>query len=335
MEVKITNYKHILILAILVALIVMAYKIVAQFIPSLFIAAILTIIFYPIFKKINLFVKKRGISAAITMLVIFMLITIPLLFMTGPIIRETTALQKAITSFNFDGVSETIKDLTNININLGLYVKEYSSKISGFLINATANIFLSIMSGLLQIFVIAFTMFYLLMQGPKVLKHIKKILPLAKESKNKLFKDVQDTTNGIIFGLVMSGLAQGIAAAVGLWLVGVPNAIFWGLMTTIVAILPAIGASAIWIPSSIYLLSLNRIVPAVLLLLYGAFFISSIENIMKPRWIGKKAKIHPIVILLGLLGGLSIFGLAGILIGPLILSLVVVTYRVLDEKHEI
>ncbi|MBT4334755.1 AI-2E family transporter [archaeon] len=335
MEVKITNYKHILILGGLIAMLFMAYRIVAQFIPALFIAAILAIIFYPIFNRINSKVKRRGISAAITMFLIFMLVSIPLLFMTGPIIRETSALQQSIASFDFDGVSNTIQEFTNIEVNLGLYVKDYTSKLSGFLINATANIFLSIMRGFLQIFVIAFTMFYLFMQGPKVLKHLKKILPLARESKNKLFKDVQDTTNGIIFGLVLSGIAQGVAGSIGLWLAGVPNAIFWGMIITILAILPAIGASAIWIPASVYLLSVNRIIPAVLLFLYGFFFISSIENIMKPRWIGKKAKIHPIVILLGLLGGLSMFGFAGILIGPLVLSLVVVTYRVLDEKHEI
>jgi predicted PurR-regulated permease PerM len=335
MEIKVTNYRHILILGVLVALLLMSYKIIAQFIPSLFIAAILAIIFYPIFNKINSKIKRRGISAGLTMILIFILITIPLLFMTGPIIRETSALQQSIASFDFDGVSNTIQKLTHIEVNLGLYVKDYTSKLSGFLINATSNIFLSIMRGFLQIFVIAFTMFYLLMQGPKVLKHLKKILPLAKESKNRLFKDVQNTTNGIIFGLVLSGIAQGIAGSIGLWLAGVPNAIFWGIMITILAILPAIGASVIWVPASIYLLSINRIIPAVLLFLYGFFLINTIENVLKPKWIGKKAKIHPVVILLGLLGGLSLFGFAGILIGPLVLSLVVVTYRVLDEKHEI
>ena len=281
MEIKVTNYRHILILGVLVALLLMSYKIIAQFIPSLFIAAILAIIFYPIFNKINSKIKRRGISAGLTMILIFILITIPLLFMTGPIIRETSALQQSIASFDFDGVSNTIQKLTHIEVNLGLYVKDYTSKLSGFLINATSNIFLSIMRGFLQIFVIAFTMFYLLMQGPKVLKHLKKILPLAKESKNRLFKDVQNTTNGIIFGLVLSGIAQGIAGSIGLWLAGVPNAIFWGIMITILAILPAIGASVIWVPASIYLLSINRIIPAVLLFLYGFFLINTIENVLK------------------------------------------------------
>ncbi len=333
MELKLANYKSYLLFAAVIVLILFSYKLVVPFIPALLTAVILAIIFNPLFTRILRIVKQKQVSAGITLFLIFLIVAIPLLFMTGPVIRETTALQEGFNKLDFSKVSETINSVTKINININTYAKDYASKISGFLINATANIFVSIMKGLLSIIIIAFTMFYLFIQGPELIKKLKKTIPLARHKKDKLFKDVQNTTNGIIFGLVVSGLAQGVVGALGFYFLGIPNAILWGIIITILAILPAIGASAIWFPTVIYLFAMDRIVAGIILFLYGFLIISSIENILKPKLIGVKANIHPIVIFLGLLGGLKLFGFAGILIGPLILSLLVVLYRALEEEN--
>ena len=331
---RLLDYKKYLIIAVIALLMYLSYKIVSSFISSLIVAVILAIIFNPLYKKIRRIVKKKVIASGITIFLIFLILIIPLLFLTGPIIRETTTIQTTFNQLDFTSLSQKIQDITNTGVNLNTYAKSYSAKLSGFFINATSNIFLTVMGGILSIFIVGFTMFFIFMNSPAILRKVRELIPLTKEKKNKLFKDIQNTTNGIIFGLVISGMLQGIAGAIGFFILGIPNAIFWGIIMTILAILPAIGATAIWVPTSIYLLATDSMIRGVLLFLYGLFIISSIENILKPKLIGRKANIHPIVILLGLLGGLKVFGFAGLLIGPLILSLLVVFYRTIEDKNE-
>lgn len=126
-------------------------------------------------------------------------------------------------------------------------------------------------------------------------------------------------------GQIVVGIVQGTLAWAGFLFLGVPNPVLWGFLTALISIIPLLGAVLIWFPIDIYLFIMGYMTGeywrAIALLVYGIFVISTIDNILKPKIVGQRAKIHPLVILFGILGGIQLFGIPGILIGPLVLTL--------------
>jgi predicted PurR-regulated permease PerM len=130
----------------------------------------------------------------------------------------------------------------------------------------------------------------------------------------------------MIMGQIVVGIIQGILAGIGFLILGVPNPVLWGSLTALISIIPLLGAVLVWLPIDVYLfvnafLSNGEYWRAIALLLYGSLVVSTIDNFLKPKIVGDRANIHPLVILFGILGGIQLFGIPGILIGPLVLTL--------------
>ena len=167
-------------------------------------------------------------------------------------------------------------------------------------------------------------MFYLFKDGEKVVKDIKEVMPLRVEYKERLFKRVGNVSYAILYGHVVTALIQGVVGTIGLLIIGVKSALLWGLVMMIFALVPFVGTPIVWIPLGLIEFISGNPAKGILVLLYGALVISSIDNIIKPRIIGKKAQVHPVLILLGVLGGIKMFGFVGLMFGPLLLALLLV-----------
>ena len=126
---------------------------------------------------------------------------------------------------------------------------------------------------------------------------------------------------------------QGILGGIGFFVVGIPNPVFWGFIMTILAFLPIVGTGLIWGPAGIILIAEGNIIWGIFLLVYGFFIVAGIDNIIRPRIISGKGKIHPIVALIGIIGGLKVFGFLGIIIGPLIAALFITMAEFFYEDY--
>ena len=137
-------------------------------------------------------------------------------------------------------------------------------------------------------------------------------------------------------GQIVVGMVQGVLAWLGFYLLGVPNPVLWGSLTAVISIIPLLGAVLVWVPIVIYLTLAATMTGeywrAITLLFYGTFIISLIDNVLKPKIVGERAKIHPLVILFGILGGIQLFGIPGILIGPLVLTIFDVMIEIYKES---
>ncbi len=143
----------------------------------------------------------------------------------------------------------------------------------------------------------------------------------------------------LIYGYVVVALIQGLLGAFGFFIFGIHSPIFWGIVMTITALIPFIGTAIVWLPFALIKLfngilanNTNEIIGGILFILYGTIIISGIDNVLRPKIIGDKAKVHPILILVGVLGGLSLFGFIGVVIGPLILALFVAFLTAYEEN---
>ncbi|MFA4844760.1 MAG: AI-2E family transporter, partial [Candidatus Margulisiibacteriota bacterium] len=167
-------------------------------------------------------------------------------------------------------------------------------------------------------------------------KFFGEIVPLAEGRYRQILNRFDDLSRGMIMGQIVVGIIQGILAWLGFFLLGVPNPVLWGFLTAIISIIPLLGAAIVWVPIVAYLAIVGTTTGeywrAVTLLLYGTFVISLIDNFLKPKIVGDNAKIHPLIILFGILGGIQLFGIAGILIGPLILTIFDLVIEIYKES---
>ena len=186
----------------------------------------------------------------------------------------------------------------------------------------------------LGIFVTFFTLFYLFKDGKNVVDKIKRVLPLNMQDQRRVFQRINETTYAIIYGSLLVAAIQGVVGGVGYFFFGIPSPIIWGIFTAIFALIPVVGTAIVWVPLAIILLIQGFPMQGVGLLLYGVFIIGSMDNILRPFIVGKKAKIHPVLVLLGVLGGLAVFGFIGFVIGPLILA-IFMTFLEIYENEKI
>jgi len=174
-------------------------------------------------------------------------------------------------------------------------------------------------------------MFYFLKDSESLLKKTRKLFSKHKKKYDLILDRLKEITHGIVFGYFFVAIIQGTLGALGFFLFGIHSPIFWGLVMAFLALIPYLGTGIIWIPASLILIldgifqnSNSTLFRGIGLLIYSFVFVASLDNFLKPIMIGDKAKVHPAIVMLGIFGGLFMFGPLGVFIGPLVLSLTIV-----------
>jgi predicted PurR-regulated permease PerM len=173
-------------------------------------------------------------------------------------------------------------------------------------------------------------LYFFLRDGEQFRAQIRRVSPLSRVQADQIMDNIARTMQGALAALLLVPLIQGGLATLGYWVLGVPNALLWGGLTTLVAFIPLIGTPLVWVPVCIYLVLNDQVWQAMVLAIYGSVIISSIDNVIRPWILQGSTKIHPLWSFLALLGGLISFGALGLLVGPLILSLGVSALRIYE-----
>jgi predicted PurR-regulated permease PerM len=166
-------------------------------------------------------------------------------------------------------------------------------------------------------------LFFFLRDGRGILSLVRSLSPLSPEQESRVIEHLVATARGAVLGVLVVPLAQGAAAMVGYWALGVPNALLWGSVTVLACLIPLLGAPIVWVPIAIFLFFVGPTWKAIVLFVYGAGVISSIDNILKPMLLSGAARVHPLLGFLSVIGGTLAFGPAGLLVGPMVLSLAI------------
>ena len=339
-------------------IILLVFYIAKPFLPAIFTGGIIAYLSYPLYTKTLKYIRNRNASALILSILIILLITIPFLIVLGLISKEAystyTSLSQQNLGTNFmsimckneDWIScRSLKSLVQFlpEDNLDYYLQATIEKITGFILSNASKFLASIPSVLLNLFVMVFVVFYFLRDGSALGAKIKNILPLTEPHKQEVLDKFHHVTYGVFYGNITVAIVQGILGIIGFALLGVPSPILWGFVMMLFALVPYFGSAIIWLPAALNLIFIGYlqsdtsfIIRGTILIAYGALVISTIDNILKPKLIGSKAKIHPILVLIGVLGGLSLFGFIGFILGPLMLALLVTFIDVYEkEKAEL
>lgn len=309
----------------------LSFLIIRPFLIAILSAAALAYIFYPLYLLILKYLPKimraKEIGAMITCAIIILVVLIPAVFMAVLLTYELRG--------GYIFLQEYLQSPTEFILKVPLisnYWLKYSSQIKAVIAELLGQ-FIVILQGILkvvpnvalQLFITVFATYYFLKHGKDLYRFFSEIVPLPEGRYKQILLRFDDLCRGMIMGQIVVGFIQGILAWLGFLFLGVPNPILFGFLTAIISIIPLLGAALVWVPIDIYLLVSGMVTGeywrAIALLLYGTGVISLVDNILKPKIVGEKAKIHPLIILFGILGGIQLFGIPGILIGPLILTI--------------
>jgi predicted PurR-regulated permease PerM len=328
------DIQKIITAVLLVALLILSFLILRPILLSIILGALLAFIFSPLYNFLQKRIKFKNLSSLIICLLIIIIMVIPFWFLTPPLFNQAVHIYVGIQQTDFTtlisnilpkGVSESF------SIQIAGALDSFISKTANELINNLANFVLEIPGILLHLVVVFFTLFFSLRDKEKIFDYFKSLIPLPENMGKNLIKSTKGITSSILYGQILVGMIQGIFVGIGIFLFKIPNALVLTLLALLFGVLPIVGTAVVWVPLAIYLFATGNVWAAIGIIFFGLLSASA-DNILRPLIVSKRANISPSIILVGMIGGIFFFGILGLILGPLILSYLLIILEVYRKK---
>ncbi len=308
------------------------------FLQYLVFALLLTYMLHPVRGLLQHRIRSRSLVALLMISLILVAVILPTVFITTKLVREVRGMVSLMTQapdrdVYLVRIEGWLQRVTGEAPDLHVYKDQLITQVRGFLVKAAPDFFGSVTEWLLGFFIMLFVMFYSFQSGPGSFERVRALIPLAPSLKDKLIEEIKSVTWAVVYGQVMTALVQGSLGGLGFLIFGVPNAVLWGSIMILLSFLPMVGTLVVWAPAGLFLMLSGDTVRGIGLLLWGGLLVMNVDNFLKPRLISGQSTIHPVVVLLGVLGGLRLFGLIGLVAGPLTLALLITLVRFYEEEY--
>lgn len=331
MDSKKIQLSFFIILFVVVAIVCLL--VFLPFMSVLAIAAVLAVVLNPVYESIKLKLGGREkISAFIVVVLTIICVLVPLVFIGSTVFDDSRDLYYRLSAGDTDYLNLIVQKVEgplkevfpNLVVDIRGYVDQgvaWISSYAGAFLTGTVTTVLKLVLGLIALF-------YMLKDGPKFKKSIMDLSPLSDQFDKHIFDKLEVAVNAVVKGTLLIALLQGVMAGIGLAIFGVPSAALWGLIAVVGAIVPGLGTGLVIIPSLIYLIITGSIGSAIGLAIWGFLMVGLIDNLLAPILYSRGTRIHPMIILFSVLGGIAFFGPLGFIFGPLIVTLLYVLLRV-------
>ena len=314
---------------------------IRAFLMAIFLAGIFSALSYPIFKHMEHYLGGlRNLAALGTLLLIVMVVMIPLGTLTGIVTNQAIKVGQTVTPWIQKQISQP-NALSDLFSSLPFYeeIAPYRTQIlqkageavggiSRFLIDRLSSGAIGAIQFLVTIAILLYTMFFFLLDGPKLLNKILYYLPLEDDDERLLLTKFTSVTRATIKGTLVIGILQGGLGGLAFWVVGIPSAAFWGTIMAVLSIIPGVGTALIWIPAAIFLAATSGYLKAIGLVLFCGLVTGSVDNLLRPILVGKDTQMHELMIFFGTMGGIMMFGVVGMIIGPIVAALFVTLWEI-------
>lgn len=272
--------------------------------------------------------KSATGASLFTILIILLIVLVPLFFFGQILYSEINNILNQIKDghlvINKDQITQSIPaSLQNV-------IERFSQDISNFFkgltrdaLSSVSSLASNVFSFFLGLFVLFLSVFYLLRDGAKMKEVFASISPIASSQEEILVERITSAVNGVVKGQFLVALCQGVVATIGFFIFGMPAALLWGVVTVVAALVPNFGTSLVMIPAVAFLLVTGHTPQAIGLLIWAAIAVGMIDNVVGPKLVGSQLKLHPLLVLLAVIGGLQFFGFLGFLIGPILMAIFV------------
>jgi predicted PurR-regulated permease PerM len=200
-------------------------------------------------------------------------------------------------------------------------LQQAASTVSQFVVQGTVNVLGGALGFLLSTFFVMFTMYYLFKDGEQAVGVLRDMLPLDRASGERLVTRTGDIISASVYGVVVIAVLQGVLGGLMFWLLGLPSPLIWGVVMIVLATIPMLGTFIVWVPAAIFLAVTGQVVKAIVLTVWGGLVIGMVDNLLRPRLVGERTQMHELLIFFSVMGGLQVFGVLGILLGPVVVAL--------------
>ena len=328
------------------------YLILKPFLSPILLGVIFSIVFYPVYLKLLKFTKgKKGIASLGVCLLVTIIIIIPLIFLTKSIVNEIISLYERIDAAIQAGSYKELlpflddKTLQNLYQKVNRYLMALQIDTKYIFMNTlkeNSSYGISILTGtikelslfIVNLFLMLFTMFYLLKDSNIVAAEIKCLIPLPEHQQERIFGRLKDIIYATIYGTLVCGAVQGLLGGIAFWVLGLDSPVLWGVVMGLLAIVPILGAFFIWLPASVILFIQGNYLSAMTLFLWGAFVISTVDNLIWPLLVSGRAMLHPLATLFSFIGGIIVFGPIGLFAGPFVFALFLILLDIVKEIND-
>lgn len=305
------------------------WQIISPFVSALALSAIIVTICYPLYERIVRVVPRRNttLAAFLTTLLVLVIIILPFFFITSSLVREAVSVYTLVGSeqqFLEDKLAvleDTIHTFApSINLDFTAYVQQAAR----FLTGSLGSFFAGTASTVFLFFIAMIGTFYFFKDGKYFTKELIAISPLPDNEDEQILNRLAKAVRSVATGTILIALIQGTLTAFGLWMFGFERFVLWGTVAAFGALIPSVGTSIVIIPSVIYLAVTGEYVNMILLIIWGSTAVGLIDNLLGPYLLSRGSHIHPFLMLISVLGGIAYFGPIGFIVGPVMVSLLLV-----------
>ena len=332
-----TNLRTAFVLLLVAAVTALFLAVAWPFLKPLFLGALLAGLFHPLYRWITrLLGGRQSVGAGATLLVLLVLGLGPISVFVGIVVQQALTvsdqaipwlsqhLGAASTSNIHDWLVQRFPALAEYMPSQEQLLQQVgtAAKTAGaFLVGFASRMTVTTAAFLLNLFVMLYAMFFFFKDGHKILERIFYYLPLSDEDETSMLARFTSITRATVKGTLVIGVIQGALAGIAFWVAGIDGAALWGTIMTILSIIPGIGAPLVWVPVVIVLFVNGQYVTGTLLLVWCGVVVATIDNFLRPLFVGRDAQMPDLLILIGTLGGLFLFGPIGFIVGPIICGL--------------
>jgi len=321
------------------------YRVFTPFLGPIVWAAVLAIVFYPLY--LRLLRTMRGnttVAAAAMTAIVTVSIVVPTASLSTVVTNESVGLYEQLTEWVRSGqldqrvqqvrasrVGRLVQRLgrQGWEMDWGALVQRSADTISSHVTTFARNVAVF----LLDFSIMLFTLFFFFRDGDRMVASLRRLIPMDPIDKDAIFRRLYETLSAVMRGMVVTAVVQGLLLWIGLAVLGVPYAAFLGVASGMLSMLPLIGSAAVWIPCVVYLAVAGLPIKAVCLAVYGTLVVSTVDNVLRPLVIGGAARLPTLFLFFGMLGGVEAYGILGIFLGPVLLSIVVSFIQIYQDQY--
>ncbi len=280
-------------------------------------APVLYIMFAPLHRWLLRGRMRPGVAAGLVVLLGILLVLGPGISFLGLVAAEAQDMASGVIR---SPLLTRLRELRIGTYDVGAQIEAFGSSLVAWVGSSAVGLIGTATRLGIQLTIAFFGLFYLLLSPDSAWRQVRPFIPFSARNAEILRERFRDVTLSTLIGTGLTASIQGLLVGLGFWVTGIPNALFWGVVTVIVAILPVVGSALVWAPGVLHLALEGRYGMAIGLAIWGVVLVGNVDNVIRPMVFRRWAQIHPFITIIGAFAGIQYFGLLGLLIGPLAIS---------------
>ena len=336
----------ITLLIVLAIALYVCWLMLQPFFKVLLWAAVLAVVFYPMHRRI---LSRNGhptLSAALSTLLVVVFILLPVTFITIAVVRElsgvATSLPGGLSNFSISSlpVLGRLVDWAGQYIHVDReaaerFVAERVEAWAAVLAGSTLMVVGGAVGAIVQMVLVVFTLFYLFRDGERIRVAAYELLPIQRVQAHDIALRTREVIGATVYGVLVIAAIQGTLGTLIFWILGLPSPLLWGVVMFFLSMIPMAGAFLVWVPAAAYLALTGAFVKAAILVAWGLLVISAIDNFLSPRLVGQRARLHELLIFFAVLGGLEVFGVLGLILGPVVIAVTLALVEMVRQTGQL